>query len=186
MLTNHSLAKILELFHSRKSFHVREVARQTGLNQNSVVHFLKILEKESILESRKDANLKKYVIRCNKKACAILTILDTEKLERLCSSKKAAIDMYMNSLPPVIFAVMFQENSKSDMIVLLVTYEKIDTKKAIISKSDKIRTIQISYDDFVKELKWKENAVIQMAIDEGLPILNHIKYYETIMSPTRK
>jgi predicted nucleotidyltransferase len=155
------------------------------------VHFLKILEKEHILTSKKDANLKKYGLQHNKRAYALLTLLDVEKFEKLPLLRKTAVNKYLNALPPVIFAVVFgstAENSyrnDSDIDILLVTYKRTDTKnaekEADIHSSIRIHTFQIEYEAFIKELKLKEEKVIQAAIETGFPIINHIRYYETIM-----
>ena len=58
-------SKILNLFYEDKkvSFHLRDIARKTKLYPNSVTRFLNQLEKEGILTSQKDGNLKKYKIK---------------------------------------------------------------------------------------------------------------------------
>ena len=79
--------KIMQLFYKDKSeeFHLREIARQTKLHEPSVTRFLRSLEKEKILTSKKDGNLKKYKIKHNKTSHAIFSFFDTQKLERLIS-----------------------------------------------------------------------------------------------------
>ena len=61
--TGHS--KILRLFYENKraNLHLRDIARKTKLYPNSTTRFLNQLEKEGILTSQKDGNLKKYRIK---------------------------------------------------------------------------------------------------------------------------
>ena len=60
--TGHS--KILGLFYENKkiSFHLREIARKTRLYANSATRFLNQLEKEGLLTSQREGNLKRYKI----------------------------------------------------------------------------------------------------------------------------
>jgi len=44
----------------------------------------------------------------------------------------------------------------------------------------KISTFQIKYPEFMKELKLKEDKVLQSAINTGYPIINHLTYYEAL------
>ena len=55
-------SKILELFYKDKTakLHLREIARRAKLHGPSVTRFLNALEKEHVLKSEKDGNLKKY------------------------------------------------------------------------------------------------------------------------------
>src|SRR3989344_2854600 len=65
--------KIMRLFYKDKSLslHLREIARQTKLHGPSATRFLGSLEKDGILKSKKDGNLKKYSLIKNKPAYLI-------------------------------------------------------------------------------------------------------------------
>ncbi len=191
MLTNNAITKILRLFYSRKTFHVREIARQTNLNQNSVIQALKHLKKEEIVTYRLDANLKKYCLNQNKKSFTYLTLMDVERLEALPLLRKNAINRYVQLVPKATFILVFGSTAKnnykndSDIDLLVITDEntKIAQKEINAVQSMNVNTIHMSYEAFIKELKLKEEPVIQSAIESGFPIINHIKYYETIMPP---
>ena len=66
--------KIMQLFYSDKTItlHLREIARQTKLFEASVYRFLNSLEKDQILKSKKDGNLKKYSIKNGLRAYFLL------------------------------------------------------------------------------------------------------------------
>lgn len=184
------IRKILELFYTNKDslFHVREISRKTGLNQNSAVRFLQQLEKEKILISQKDGNLKKYQLKKSYPVYQILTVLDIEKFRKLPAIKQQAIELFLDSLPeqPII-ALLFGSTARntykenSDMDILLIVNNKIDTKEAIqkadVQAAQIISDFQITFPEFVKELKLKEDHVIQSALQTGYPLTNHILYY---------
>ena len=71
-------SKILKLFYEDKkaSFHLRDIARKTKLYPNSVTRFLNQLEKERVLTSQKDGNLKKYKIKKSEKLSNIFVSFD--------------------------------------------------------------------------------------------------------------
>ncbi|PIN79896.1 hypothetical protein COV16_01810 [Candidatus Woesearchaeota archaeon CG10_big_fil_rev_8_21_14_0_10_34_8] len=193
MLTTKGITKILELFHSNRdtSFHVREISRKTKLNQNSTVRFLKKLEKEKILISKKDGNLKKYSLRKSYPAYEILTTIDVETFRNLPIIKQQAIEIFLDSLKeqPII-ALLFGSTARnthkedSDIDILLIVNKRIDTKQAIrkadTQSAQRISDFQITFADFKRELKLKEEHVVQSAINSGYPITNHIFYYRSI------
>jgi len=185
--------KILSLFYKDKSvrLHLREIARRAGLNENSVTRFLKELEDSKILKSEKEGNLKKYFVVKSAKVYTIFQIMDLEKFEKLLSLRKRSIDYFLFKLSeqPVIvllFGSTARETSSkdSDIDLLLIVNKKIETKEAEkYSESQtgiRISTFQITYEVFLKELKLKEDHVIQSALDTGYPIMNHLKFYQTI------
>lgn len=192
MITTEGHWKILRLFYQNKSsqIHLREIARQTKLHEPSVTRFLKSLEKEKILVAVKEGNLKKYSLRKNKKVYALLALLDVEKQEKLNLTRKNGLSSYFRTLTPPVFAILFGSTAKetnkedSDIDILIVTNDKIGVKKAEreadAAGAVKISTFQINYADFLKELKLKEDKVVQSAINTGYPLINHISYYEVL------
>jgi len=184
--------KILKVFYySRNSaFHLRELARKTGLNENSISRFLNNLVEKGILVFEREGNLKKFSV--NKKYLPIIfSIYDEEKLEKLPILRKNAIKNYFRKiLIKPIFAVVFgstaKENYKkdSDIDILLVVNSKTNNRKSIESvKSQtgiKIQEFQIIEEDFLKELKNKKENVIQSAIESGFPVFNNKYYWEVI------
>lgn len=196
-LLNSGHSKILQLFYDNKNagIHLRDIARKTKLNENSATRFLKQLEEEGALISRKDGNLKKYYINLKKlnKIGYIFTSFDIDRFNKLPSLRKRAIECYLNDLEekPII-AFLFGSSAKrtfrndSDIDLLLIVNKKIDDEKAkkyADSQSGlKIQSFQIDYKSFLKELKLKEDRVIQSALNTGYPILNQIQFYEAVLN----
>lgn len=191
-IANKGYVDILRLFYTKKTdFYLREIAKLTKLNENSAYRFLNKLEKDNILKSKKQGNLKIFSLRKNKQVYAILTFFDIEKYENLPHIRKTAISYYLKQLPKQpIFAILFGSSAKktykddSDIDILLINNEKIDTKaaenKADAQSALKISTFQMTYEHFLKELKLCKDPVVQSAIKTGYPLLNHILYHETI------
>ena len=116
MITKERYWKIIELFYNHKfsQIHLREIARQTKLHEPSVSRFLDFLEKDKILLTAKEGNLKKYGLRKNKKVYALFTLFDIEKLEKLPLNRKAAITSYLQTLTPPVFAILFGSTAKEN------------------------------------------------------------------------
>ncbi|NQV09361.1 nucleotidyltransferase domain-containing protein [Candidatus Woesearchaeota archaeon] len=185
--------KIMQLFYKEKTvkLHLREIARQTKLHEPSATRFLNSLEKEQILKSEKDGNLKKYSIRQSIRAYLILESFDLERFEKLPSIRKNAIKVYLDKLPEKpVFAVLFGSTAKgnfkedSDIDILIITNNKISAKEAE-KEADaitamKISTFQITYKDFLIDLRMKEDKVVQSAVKSGYPLINHIQYCKVL------
>jgi len=185
--------KIMQLFYKDKTvkLHLREIARQTKLHEPSVSRFLSSLEKDQILKSEKDGNLKKYSVKKGLRAYFIFEAFDLERFEKLPSIRRNAIKKYLDNLPErPVFAVLFGSTAKgtykedSDIDILIITNKKISAEKAE-KETDaltamKISTFQMTYKDFLTELKMKEDKVVQSAINSGYPLINHIQYYEVL------
>ena len=184
--------KILRLFYEGKaqSLHLREIARKTEMNENNATRFLALLEKANILKSKREANLKKYTIIKNNSVFGLFSLLDIEKLEALPSIRKTAINYFLQTLPkqPII-VLLFGSTAKdhartdSDIDLLLIVNEKIQTteaeKEAEAQTGLKVQPFVISYNKFIKELKLKQDQVVQSALNTGFPITNHLKFYQT-------
>ncbi|MEK6963308.1 MAG: nucleotidyltransferase domain-containing protein [Nanoarchaeota archaeon] len=185
--------KIVQLFYKDKStkLHLREIARQTGLHEPSTTRFLNALEKDHILKSEKDGNLKKYSITQSNRAYSLFELFDLERFEKLPSIRKNAVKAYLKKLPEKpIFVILFGSTAKetyikeSDIDLLIITNNRVSSKEAE-KEADaltamKISTFQMTYKAFIIELKMKEDKVVQSAIESGYPIINHIQYYEVL------
>ena len=190
--------KIIQLFYRDKALklHFREIARQTELFEPSAYRFLNSLEKNQILKSEKDGNLKKYSIKKGIRAYFLFEAFDLEKFEKLPSIRRNAIKTYLDNLPEKpVFAILFGSTAKgtykndSDIDVLLVTNNKINAeqaeKEANALTAIRMSTFQITHKDFLTDLKMKEDKVVQSAIASGYPLINHIQYYEGIYTKIR-
>lgn len=185
--------KILRLFYSDKTakFHLREIARQTKLHEPSATRFLNALEKNGLLKAERDGNLKKYSVKKTNRLYVVFAMFDVEKLHHLPAQRKNAILYYLHKLPEQpVYAVLFGSTAKetysenSDLDLLIITNKKIETKEAEKEAdaltSIKVSTFQITYNNFLQELKMKEDKVVQSALQTGYPVLNHLHYYEAL------
>jgi predicted nucleotidyltransferase len=186
-------AKIMRLFYrdKRVKLHLREIARQTQLFEPSASRFLNSLEQDCLLHSEKDGNLKKYSVKKGIRAYFVFEAFDLERFENLPNIRRNAIKTFVNNLPEQpVFVVLFGSTAKetftkeSDIDVLLVTNKRINTSYAQEEVNAltamKLSSFQIRYKDFVRELKLKDDKVVQSALNTGYPLINHIYYYETI------
>ncbi len=187
-IINSGYKKILEAL-SKETLHLRDIAKKTSLNENSVHRFLNTLLDKKILSSKKIGNMKFFSLNKNKNAFLILTAFAIEKQENLHHLRKTAINTFLKNLPEQpVFMILFGSTAKqtytqeSDLDILLITNKKINTQKPIYEAnaqtSIKISVFQMNYFDFLTELKLKQDPVIQSAIKTGYPLTNHIKYYE--------
>lgn len=186
--------KIMSIFYNDKSakIHLREIARKTKLNENSVSRFLNQLEKKKFLKSEKEGNLKKYFIKKNRLTFSLFGFFDVVRFESLPVLRKKAINYFIHNLKvkPII-VVLFGSTAKgnfsenSDIDLLLIVNKKIKTSNSEdYSESQtgiQINVLQIIYSDFIKELKIKEDNVIQSAIETGYPVFNLLNYYQEVL-----
>jgi len=185
--------KILQLFYNDKAakLHLREIARKARLHEPSTTIFLKALEKDGILKSEKDGNQKKYSLKLNYKAYAVFQLFDLERFNALPSIRRNAIRYFLNHIKekPLI-AFIFGSTAKgtfksdSDIDLLIITNAKANAAEAEKHSEAltgiRINTFQITLADFSKEVKLKDDPVIQAAITSGYPVFNHMHYYGVI------
>ncbi len=194
-MINNRNSKILKLFYEDKkaNLHLREIARRTKLYANSAMRFLNQLEDEGLLISKKDGNLKKYKIKKSEKLNNIFSFFDIERLNKLSLARRRAINYFLDKLieKPLI-ALLFGSTAKetfrknSDIDLLLIVNKKINVDKAKdyvdAQVGIKINCFQITYDEFLKEIKLKEDKVIQSALNTGYPIFNQMLFYEVYLN----
>ncbi len=185
--------KIMQLFYTNKvtKMHLREISRKAKLHAPSTTTFLKSLEKDGVLKSEKDGNQKKYFLKLNYKTYAVFQLFDLEKLNALPNIRKNAIKYFLDYLKekPLI-AFVFGSTAKgtfkedSDIDIFIITNSKINTeeaeKHAEALTGIRISTFQMRLEPFLKEIKLKEDPVIQSAIASGYPVLNNLYYYEIL------
>lgn len=185
--------KILQLFYNNKpaKLHIREIARKAGLHEPSTTIFLKALEKDGILKSEKDGNQKKYFLKLNYKSYAVLQLFDLERFNALPSIRRNAIRYFLSYIreKPLI-AFIFGSTAKgtfksdSDIDILIITNAKTSAAEAEKHSEAltgiRINTLQMTLVNFSKEVKLKDDMVIQAAITSGYPVFNHMHYYGII------
>lgn len=189
-IINEHYWKILEVFYKNKNIpmHLREISRNINLSEGPLTRHLNKLVKDKILTFKKEGNLKKFNII---KIQEIFPIYDLERYKNLPYIRKNAINFYINSLKekPLII-ILFGSTAKgtykedSDMDLITIFNKKTDTKEALkyseAQTGIKISEFQLTYENFTKELKLKQDNVIQAGIESGFPIYNQIFYYEVI------
>ena len=193
-IINNGYVDILRLFYeNRDGIHLREIAKKVKLNENSAYRFLNKLEKDNLLKSEKKGNLKLFSLKNSRKTYSIITFFDIERYDKLPSIRKTAIETYLNNLSKQpIFAVLFGSTAKntfrndSDIDILIITNERIKTNKAEEEAGAlsalKVSTFQMTYKDFMQEIKLKNDMVVQSSLKTGYPLINHIKYYEELQN----
>lgn len=184
--------KILKLFYDNGniSLHLREIARKAKMNESSVFRHLNQLVKEDILKTSKEANLRKfYVVKAQ--IPNIFPIFDEERLESLPLLRRDAIKIYLDKLEKtpslvIIFGSTakktFRKDSDIDLIKVISNGDK--NKKAEeyaeAQTGIKIQVFSLTEKRFRKELKMKEDPVIQSALKTGFPVFNAKYYYGAI------
>ena len=181
---------ILQLFYTNHNspLHLRDISRKIDLRESATSRHLHALEKTNVLKSYKEANLKKYLLK--KQAIPeIFSLFDNEKLEALPLLRKNAIKEYLKALKnkPVLMIVFgstakgnYKDDSDIDIIEIFTT--KTNTKDAKNHAESltgmSIQTFQMTEENFYKELKMKEDMVLQSGINTGFPVFNNQYFYE--------
>jgi predicted nucleotidyltransferase/DNA-binding transcriptional ArsR family regulator len=181
--------KILKVFYLNRNtpLHLREISRRIKLDQSALTRHLNKLTSERILKFTEEGNLKKFYIH-KKQVKLIFPLFDEEKLEALPLLRKNAILFYLKQLnEKPVFSIVFGSSAKgsfredSDVDIISVFNKKTNTINARkYSESQTgihISEFQLTYKEFIKELKMKENHVIQAGIETGFPVSNNKEYY---------
>lgn len=184
--------KILQVFYKNRNtpVHLRELSRLVELKEGPLTRHLNKLEKDKILVSEKDGNLKKFRIHTDQ-IKYIYTFFDFRRFEKLPLEAKNSLKFYKKKLKekPVLIILFGSRanntaNKHSDMDLVCVFNRKTDTNDAIAyaeaQTGIKISEFQMEFNSFVEELKLQQDEVIQAAIETGYPVYNHIYYYEVL------
>ncbi len=184
--------EILELFYQNKNqpLHLREIARRINLREGPLTRHLNHLTKSKILLFKEEGNLKMFYI--NKELIPkIFPLYDQDRFEKLPSLRKNAIKYYINKMnrKPVLL-ILFGSTAKghaketSDIDIIEIYNTKVDNaeaKKYVNAQTGlHISAFQMTFKDFVKELRLKEDHVIQAGLETGFPVYNQNYYYEVL------
>lgn len=183
---------ILELFYKNKNrpLHLREISRQIKLGEGPVTRHLNYLLKTNVLRFKREANLKQFFIN-QKLVQRIFPLYDMERFDAVPLLRKNAVKYYISELTKKpVFIIIFGSTAKgtvkeeSDVDLLVVFNEKTDDNGAVkFAESQtgmQLSAIQMSLDKFKRELKLKEEPVIQSALETGFPVYNQQYFYEVI------
>ena len=184
--------KILKLFYTNRnsSLHLREIARETKMNESSISRHLNNLVKQGILKSSKEANLKKFSVT-KLQISKIFPLFDEEKLESLPLLRRDAIKIYIEKLEKKpLLVIVFGSTAKetfrkdSDIDILQINSAKHENKETVryveAQTGLRLQVLNLTEEKFRKELKMKEDYVVQSALTTGFPVFNAKYYYEVI------
>lgn len=186
------IGDILGLFYENKNqpLHLREIARRIKLREGPLTRHLNQLLKTKILLFKEEGNLKMFCI--NKEIIPrIFPLYDQDRFEKLPSLRKNAIKYYLDKLSnKPVFLVLFGSTAKgsaketSDIDLIEVYNSKVDNSDAKnyvgAQTGLHISAFQMTFKDFVKELKIKEDHVIQAGLGTGFPVYNQTYFYEVL------
>src|SRR3989344_1757444 len=184
--------KILKLFYNNHNspLHLREIARATKMNESGISRHLNNLTRQGILKFSKEANLKKFSF-VKSRIPSIFPLFDEEKLENLPLIRKRAINYFIDKLQKKpLLVIIFGSTAKgtfrkdSDIDILKISSSKKDNERAkeyVDAQTGlKLQILNLTEEQFKKELKMKEDYVVQSALKTGFPVFNAKYYYEAI------
>ncbi len=187
-----AIYKIIKLFYynRNKAVHLREIARNVGLNESSVSRHLNSMLKDGVLGFESEANLKKFRLKKNI-IPEIFPFYDYERVGKFPILRRNAIKDYVKHLQKKpLFLILFGSTAKgtyrkdSDVDILEVVYSRTDNKKTISYVESqtgiRISVFQLTVKDFERELVGKKDKVVQSALNTGFPIFNEKYYYEEV------
>lgn len=184
--------KILKLFYNNHNIplHLRGIARETKINESAISRHLNNLVKQGVLKFSKEANLKKFSI-IKSQIPLIFPLFDEEKLENLPLIRKRAIKIFLEQLfkKPTLVIVFgstakgtFRKDSDIDILKVSSSKDEDEKSKEYVNAQTglKLQVLNLTEEQFKKELKMKEDYVAQSALNTGFPVFNAKYYYEAI------
>jgi len=182
--------KILKLFYDNHNqpLHLREISRRIGLGEGPVSRHLNRLVSDGILIFAKDANMKKFSIKYIKEVYSMYDIFRFENLPLL---RRNALKVYIKELKvkPVIVllfgsSAVASARDESDIDIIEIFNKNVDNSKAVKNAealtSMTINPLQMTFDQFIKELRMREDHVVQSALISGFPVYNNRNYYQVL------
>lgn len=182
---------ILKIFYENRNskVHLRELARKTKLNENSISRFVNELTDYGVLLSFKEDSVRKFCVSA-KFLGAIFSIFDFVKLNSLPFDRKKSIEDYINQLKVkpyclILFGSSARDQAKqdSDLDLLEITDSKIKSpnllKNIESERGIRLQVIKLNLVDFTKAIL-EEDAVILSALNNGFPVFGKDFFYEVI------
>jgi predicted nucleotidyltransferase len=182
--------KILEELYLNRNqpLHLREISRKIKLDQGALTRHLNKLTKDKVLKYQTEGNLKKFYINQIKN---IYPIFDEQRLESLPLLRRNAIKFYIDALEEKpVFILVFGSTAKktykqdSDLDLIIVFNRKTDTHKAKdyaeAQTGMTISEFQLTFKEFINEIKLKKDQVIQSGLETGFPVYNNKAFYEVL------
>ena len=188
--------KILKVFYDNDNLkvHLRELARRTNLNENSISRFLNELVNSKILISVKEDAVRKFYIS-TKFSKIIFSIFDFEKFEKLSFNRKKSVKDYISQLkvkPSCL--ILFGSSAKgqigrdSDLDLLEISESKFKVANLLsdieAERGIRLQVTRLSLEKFNKAVV-DQDSVILSAVKSGFPVFGKEFFYEVIYGGLR-
>ena len=187
--------KMIEILEQQdKGVHLRELSRMLKSGLPNVVRYIKILEKENVIEKKKYANTLNIKLKESVKTIAYLKQVNTERFIALPRNVQMAIKDFLDEIEvkpliSVIFGSYAKNNyTKESDLDLLLVYQKVENEKSIenISKRISMRTntkispIYLKYKDFKRNFLSKKHDFSKEAVKNAIVLSGAEIYYPLI------
>jgi len=180
--------QILKVFYENgnSKVHLRELARRTGLNENSISRFLNELVNSKILISKKEDSVRKFYV-ADKFSGFIFSNFDFERFIKLTFERRKSIEDYLNKLKIkpaclILFGSSAKGNAKkdSDLDLLEINDSKVkiseNLKEIESERGIRLGVIRLSLREF-EEAIFNKDSVILSAINSGFPVFGKDFFY---------
>ena len=188
---------LLRYFYEHRKGHVRQIKKLVKLSEHTLLKYFSSLEKRKMLSSRKEGNLKIYEVNVESALVKVFfSYFDVERVEMLEYKRGKAVKMFVEEVKAIkipYFVLLFGSTAKENYtpksdVDIIVVYENISKtqkiegiKKNILAEIGlKVNSIIMGLDEFLKEMKNKQNYALQDAITSGYPVFGNQIYYEVI------
>ena len=188
---------LLRYFYEHRKGHVRQIKKLVKLSEHTLLKYFSSLEKRKMLSSRKEGNLKIYEVNVESALVKVFfSYFDVERVEMLEYKRGKAVKMFVEEVKAIkipYFVLLFGSTAKENYtpksdVDIIVVYENISKtekiegiKKNILAEVGlKVNSIIMELDEFLKEMKNKQNYALQDAITSGYPVFGNQLYYEVI------
>lgn len=178
----------------KEGIHLRGLSRLLKTGMPNVIRYAEILEKENVLDKKKDANLVILKLKKSQKTIAYLKQVNTERFLSLPKKIQGAISDFLDELEPnPLIAVIFGSHAKEDYVkdsdidILLVFQEVKDEKQIeITAKRIGMRTnttispVYLDYKNFEKNFLNKKHD-FSKEIKQKVIIMTGVELYYSLL-----
>lgn len=183
--------QILKVFYvnGNSKVHLRELARRSGLNENSASRFLNELVSAKILVSGRESSVRKFFVSDSFYG-SIFSIFDFERFGKLSFDRRKSIENYFDYLKVKPFClILFGSSAKghagkdSDLDLLEIS-DSLENNSALLKNIEaergiKLQVMRLSLSDFEKSVLDKD-AVVLSAVNTGFPVFGKDFFYGVI------
>lgn len=187
--------KMIDLLEQHKEgIHLRGLSRMLKTGLPNVTRYANILEKENVLQKKKEANLVILKLKKSQKTIAYLKQINTDRFLSLPKKIQIAVtdfsdELGVNPLLTIIFGSYAKGNytKNSDIDVLLV-FQKLENEKQIENTAKRIsmrtntniNSIYLNYKNFEKNFLNKEHD-FSKEIRQKIIIFSGVELYYSLL-----